>query len=262
MSVGRESENGLHNGPLSRLDISRIIESIDRLYRALESPDVQWYWLPDAAAESGYILRAGRCPPEIVIALALDVIRKRIAPSESEADIEQSRLDREKKRALIDLLRAIRNGWRDQVLLGDPQEKRNCQRMLEEVRRVLRPELPESRKPAGRKGVPLAEAEIKVRDWLAKHAKDKPAGITRDAVAAGTGVSGGQISNTAAWKAFRERRDAQAKPGARNIPLTDAMLAVIPSDCAKPDELAELIEEQQLEAAEQNRHAKRRHRPS
>lgn len=112
------------------------------------------------------------------------------------------------------------------------------------------------------KGIPLAEAEILVRDWLLKHAKDNPTGITRDAVAAGTDVSAGQVSKTAAWKAFRERRDAEAKPGAREVPLTDAMQAVVPGDCETPDELAALIEEQRADEAEENRRHKRRHKPS
>jgi hypothetical protein len=112
------------------------------------------------------------------------------------------------------------------------------------------------------KGIPLAEAEILVRDWLLKYAKDNPAGITRDAVAAGIDVSAGQVSKTAAWKAFRERRDAEAKPGAREVPLTDAMQAVVPGDCETPDELAALIEEQRADEAEENRRHNRRHKPS
>jgi hypothetical protein len=112
------------------------------------------------------------------------------------------------------------------------------------------------------KGVSRDEAEMRVRDWLLKHAKDNPATVTRDAVAAGTGVSTGQVSNTATWKAFRERRDAEAKPGERTIPLTDEMQAAIPADCATPAELAELVEEQEAERAEEERRHKRRHDPS
>ena len=55
------------------------------------------------------------------------------------------------------------------------------------------------------KRIPLAEANILVRDWLAKHAKDNPTGITRDAVAKGTGVSPASVSRTAAWQAFRKQ---------------------------------------------------------
>jgi hypothetical protein len=113
--------------------------------------------------------------------------------------------------------------------------------------------------PAGRsKRIPRAEAEIRVREWLFVHAKDNPLGIRRDALAKDTGVSTGQVSNTAAWKSFRERRDAETKPGVREVPLTAAMQAVMPSDSEKPDELAALIEEQRKDKAEQER----RHGPS
>jgi hypothetical protein len=110
--------------------------------------------------------------------------------------------------------------------------------------------------------VPADEAEIRVREWLLEHAKDNPTAVTRDAVAAGTGVSKGQVSKTAAWKAFKERRDAGTKPGAREVPLTETMQATIPADCPRSDELAELIEEQQQEAAKDARRHKRRHKPS
>jgi hypothetical protein len=114
--------------------------------------------------------------------------------------------------------------------------------------------------PARRsKGIPRAEAEIRVRGWLAANAKDNPAAITRDAVAAGTGVSAGQVSNTAAWKAFRERRDAETKPGAREVHLSDRMLAVVPSDCELHPEVTALKAEQDAEEAEQDRRHKRRH---
>jgi hypothetical protein len=112
------------------------------------------------------------------------------------------------------------------------------------------------------KGIPLAEAEILVAEWLLKHAKDDPLSIKRDAVSAGTGVSTGQVSNTRAWKAFDARRKADAKPRAREVSLTDDMLAVVPSDCETPDELAALIEEQRADEAEENRRHKRRHNPS
>jgi hypothetical protein len=40
----------------------------------------------------------------------------------------------------------------------------------------------------GSKGIPLAEAEVRVRDWLVKNAKDNPDAVTRDQVARATGV--------------------------------------------------------------------------
>jgi hypothetical protein len=125
-----------------------------------------------------------------------------------------------------------------------------------------------------RKRIPRAEAEIRVRDWLAKNAKENPAGVTRDAVAKGTGVSTGQVSGTAAWQAFAERRKADTKLMPREIPLTETMEAVVKSDCPTPYEqaasreiadlkvIAALVVEQQKEEAEQDRRHKRRHKPS
>lgn len=110
--------------------------------------------------------------------------------------------------------------------------------------------------------VTRAEAEQRVRAWLLEHAKDDPFGVTRDAVAKETGVSAGMVSNTNAWKAFQQQRKARTKPGERAIPLSDQMKARIPADCATPDELAELIEEQEREQAEEERRHKRRHKPS
>ena len=110
----------------------------------------------------------------------------------------------------------------------------------------------------GRRGVPLAEANILVRDWLMQHAKDDPASITRDAVAKGAGVSPASVSRTAAWKAFRERRDAEKKPRRRERSLTDGMLSTIPSKVKRPEELIHLIEEQRREMLEEERRYKRR----
>ncbi len=125
-------------------------------------------------------------------------------------------------------------------------------------------ETPEEAMPSDdrSKGIPLAEAEVRVREWLKANAKANPAAITRDAVAKGTGISAGQVSNTSAWKAFRDRRNAESKPKAREVPLTDAMRSVVPSDSEKPDELAALMEEQATDEAEQERRHKRRHGPS
>lgn len=110
--------------------------------------------------------------------------------------------------------------------------------------------------------VPKAEAEILVSNWLLQNAKDDPASVTREACATDTGVSTGGVTNTVIWQAFQRRRKAEAKPGERKIPLTDEMKAAIPADCATPHELAELIEAQQAEKAEEERRHKRRHKPS
>jgi hypothetical protein len=112
---------------------------------------------------------------------------------------------------------------------------------------------------AGRsKRISLAEAEVRVRDWLLKHAKDNPATITRDAVADGTGVSGATVSRTSAWKAFRERRDANAQPKPREVSLTRAIQSVVPGVGEMPDELAALVEEQKADEDEQERRYKMR----
>jgi hypothetical protein len=121
----------------------------------------------------------------------------------------------------------------------------------------------EGEKPkAGRsKRISRAEAEVLVREWLLKNAKDNPAAITRDAVAVGTGVSGPTVSRTSAWKAFRERRDANAQPKPREVPLTEGMLSVVKGDDgrdAELDELAALVEEQKADEAEQERRYKMR----
>lgn len=133
---------------------------------------------------------------------------------------------------------------------------------------VMRHELEEARAPAdemdihptqrrGRpKGIPLDEAEVRVRVHLAKYARDNPAAIKRDAVAAATGVSAGQVSNTKAWKTFTDRRDAEAKPVPREVPLNERMQSRLRSNCERPDELASLIEEQDSESAEDERHGK------
>ena len=112
------------------------------------------------------------------------------------------------------------------------------------------------------KGIPLAEAEVRVREWLLKNAKDNPAAITRDAVAAGTGVSAGQVSKTAAWKAFAQQRKAESPAHCREVQLTDDMLTVLPGDGRRAAELDELIEEQAAELAEETRRHNRRHKPS
>ena len=101
----------------------------------------------------------------------------------------------------------------------------------------------------GRKrGIPLAEAEILVGDWLKKKARNENAScITRDEVAGETGVSTGQVSKTVAWRAFDTERKKKAKPGPREVPLSEEMQARIPADCTDPALLASLIEEQEKE---------------
>jgi hypothetical protein len=172
--------------------------------------------------------------------------------------------------------RAARGDVAERARLDQDEARWNALRATREYNRHLRAAAPESPRrddappsPLGAgersegdhtrpKGIPRAEAETLVRDYLLEHAKANPAAVTRDAVAAGTGVSAGMVSKTAAWKAFRDRRDAGANPGRREVPLTDSMLAIVPAEVETPDELAALIEEQEREQAEESR----RHAPS
>lgn len=108
------------------------------------------------------------------------------------------------------------------------------------------------------KRIPREEAEIRVSNWLLANAKTDPDSITRDAVAAGTGVSGGAVSKTPSWIAFRKRRDSERQGKIREVPLSDKMATMLESDPEISDELAELMEEQARDEAEQNR----RHRHS
>lgn len=102
------------------------------------------------------------------------------------------------------------------------------------------------------KGIPASEAEVRVREWLAANAKADPASITRDAVAAGAGVSGGAVSKSAAWKAFRQRRDADSTPVPREVPLSNAMLVNIPA-VGDAEELDALIRQQAEDDASDER---------
>jgi hypothetical protein len=110
-----------------------------------------------------------------------------------------------------------------------------------------------------RRRISKAEAEVLVRDWLAENAKGAPDAVTRDAVAAGTGVSAGLVSRTAAWRAFAaERRRRRGK----EVALTDKMLAIVPAKARTPEqeaELAELVRQQQAEEVEQIVRHSRRH---
>lgn len=108
------------------------------------------------------------------------------------------------------------------------------------------------------KGIPRAEAEVLVREWLAKNARTDPLGVTRDAVAAGTGVSTGAISKLAVWRAFKGRQAALRKPAGRSVGLSDTLQAVVPADCPEPDELAALVEEQRKENERDARRPSRR----
>ena len=68
-----------------------------------------------------------------------------------------------------------------------------------------------------------------VREYLKEHAPKNPTGIRRDEIAKAIGASAGAVSESPAWKAYSLRRDADARAAVREIPLTGAMLAVVPS---------------------------------
>jgi len=93
--------------------------------------------------------------------------------------------------------------------------------------------------------IPMAEAEVLVREYLLKHGV---ASTTR-AVHEATGVSVGGVGGTAAWKAFQAERTKRRSGTLRTVPLTDAMLAVAPVHAAsdREAELADLIREQELD---------------
>ena len=90
--------------------------------------------------------------------------------------------------------------------------------------------------------ITAAEAEILVRDWLHRHAARDPFGVSIRQVAAAVGVAVGTVAKTAAWKAFAARRKALRPPTAREVPLSDGMLSVLPDD--RQRELEALIAEQ------------------
>lgn len=101
-----------------------------------------------------------------------------------------------------------------------------------------------------KEAVPKAEAEILVREWFIKNqkrVKENPASITRDGIAAETGVSTRRVSESPAWIAFRDERDAHKQPKPRNIQLTDAIVASTSETHANELALRKLVEEQTAE---------------
>lgn len=116
------------------------------------------------------------------------------------------------------------------------------------------------------KGIPHAEAEVRVRDWLLKNAKGYRDAVTRDQVARETGVSTGMVSKTKAWRAFEERRKEVRKGNPRTVPLTNKMLATIPANAESPsssdeelyDEVRELTDTQREESVKNLTDAKKK----
>jgi hypothetical protein len=97
-----------------------------------------------------------------------------------------------------------------------------------------------------------------VADWFRTHQNNAPKEITRDRIATDTGASTGGVSKSPMWIAFSKNKAVKTSTE-RTVPLTNAMLAVVPNESDTPDELAALIEEQAAEKAEDERRHTRRH---
>jgi hypothetical protein len=97
--------------------------------------------------------------------------------------------------------------------------------------------------PRRKQRVPAKEANIRVRDWLAKHGTEDPSAVKVAHVAEATGVSTGGVANTPAWNAFEERRKARSC-APRTIPLSNEILYARPDEAQiEPSALAEQEEE-------------------
>jgi len=116
---------------------------------------------------------------------------------------------------------------------------------------------------AARRGVDLAtspqikkaEANVKARDYLARHAKARR--VTARELAKAIPCSAGLVSKLPAWKAYQEGL-RKAKPSApKAVSLTDGLLAVEGEEDA---ELERLIAEQEAEAKADIRQPRRRPR--
>jgi hypothetical protein len=92
-----------------------------------------------------------------------------------------------------------------------------------------------------------------VANWFRRHQEDKPERITRDRITAETGASKGAVSKSPMWIAFAAKKKATATPTERTVPLTDTLLAIIPTDKDTPGGLAALIEEHAADDAEDRR---------
>jgi hypothetical protein len=107
--------------------------------------------------------------------------------------------------------------------------------------------------PADRKKMNAEEINVAVRDYLLQH-KDNHNDITRDSIANAVGCSAGAVSNSNAWKAFRDRRDRSKRPSSRTVPLTDDMIVNISDDITTDIEDVDIrSEELRILIAEQNK---------
>jgi hypothetical protein len=96
--------------------------------------------------------------------------------------------------------------------------------------------------------IPKAEANVLVRDWLARQGAEDPRTVTVRAVNKGTGVSVGQISNLPSWRAFEEARSNKRNgAGPRTVPLSNRILLNKPEHGAgDPAEIAAQNEEDEV----------------
>ncbi|MFO0938317.1 MAG: hypothetical protein U0798_17565 [Gemmataceae bacterium] len=73
------------------------------------------------------------------------------------------------------------------------------------------------------------EANIKVRDYLARNVKKGTPHIKRDDIAAELGIGCGTVSETPAWIVYVENRKSKNKGKIRQVSLDEGLLATLPS---------------------------------
>jgi hypothetical protein len=116
---------------------------------------------------------------------------------------------------------------------------------------------PTSAPPPKSQGTPQAAANVRVREYLKKHAKNNLDAMTIRKIAEATKVSVGAVGKSPSWKAFHERRKKGRLGRGRTTPLTKELLATIqPDDSGTVDRdelLAAEIESQTREIRADNR---------
>jgi hypothetical protein len=88
--------------------------------------------------------------------------------------------------------------------------------------------------------IPFAEACTLVADYIAKHDPSPTAekNLTVRRISGATGVSVGQMPNIPAWREYQDRKCAESG-GPRAVPLSDEMLASLPSSVSDAGDPAE-----------------------
>jgi hypothetical protein len=112
---------------------------------------------------------------------------------------------------------------------------------------------------SARRGIPKAEAEVLVAEYLTKHGKPDPWAVSISQIEAATGVPRSSINRLPVWKVFHAERKKRRAGKVRTVRLTDDMQAIIPDGATGRDEVLEtLIREQEDDMAEEdNSHARR-----